>query len=491
MKTILKIIFSAVLLITNITIAQNYNDVFRLSESGIVFGARSLGMGNAYTAAGNDLSSMMFNPAGLALIKKAELYTGLNYNNYDNNVGFFNRNSQLSNSISKLGQFGVALPMPTIQGSFVLGFGYTQVKDFNGTLGFNAFNSGNNSYIQDLVYSPLMVDRDIAYKLALSYQVEVLNPVTQKKDYVRDETFINGKLNQRGNILQDGSLNAWSFSAAIEVEKDIFVGATINLYSGSFNKNKEYYEEDVNNIYPASLLLDPSEPASADFKSFTLHDRISWDISGSGLSIGGLMKVNNNLNLAANIKFSKTFTVKETYYFSGESYFGLDTRFVLDQTIARSEYEITTPAEFTFGSSYIINNLTVSASTTMIDYSSAKFKSGFDLNRLGDKNADIKSMFRTVINLNAGFEYVLPSTNFSFRGGFILMRSPFRDDPIEYDKKFLTVGVGIHLTKSISIDGAYAYGWWKDFGDNYGSGLSRTYQDIKNQNIITSLRYNF
>ncbi|MEK6552003.1 MAG: hypothetical protein AABZ54_00950, partial [Bacteroidota bacterium] len=104
---------------------------------------------------------------------------------------------------------------------------------------------------------------------------------------------------------------------------------------------------------------------------------------------------------------------------------------------------------------------------------------------------DIKSMFRSVINLNAGFEYVLPSTNFSFRGGFILMRSPFRDDPIEYDKKFLTVGVGIRLTKSVSVDGAYAYGWWKDYGDNYGSGLSRTYQDIKNQNIITSLRYNF
>ncbi|MFA5805665.1 MAG: outer membrane protein transport protein [Melioribacteraceae bacterium] len=487
MKTILKIIFSAVLLITNITIAQNYNDVFRLSESGIVFGARSLGMGNAYTAAGNDFSAMMFNPAGLALIKKAELYTGLNYNNYDNNVGFFNRNSQLSNSISKLGQFGVALPMPTIQGSFVLGFGYTQVKDFNGTLGFSAFNSGANSYIQDLTYSPYMADRDIAFNLALSYPL-----YTKNGTYVRDTTLVNGKLNQRGNILQDGSLNAWSFSAAIEVEKDIFVGATINLYSGNFNKNKDYSEEDVNNIYPASVLLDPSEPASADFKSFTLHDRISWDISGSGLSIGALMKVNNNLNLAANIKFSKTFTVKETYYVNGESYFGLNKKYFLDPAIdSKSNYEITTPAEFTFGASYIINNITVSASATMIDYSNSKFRSGFDLISLDNKNSDIKSLYRSVINLNAGFEYVLPSTNFTVRGGFILMRSPFRDDPPEYDKKFLTAGIGIRLTKSVSVDGAYAYGWWKDYGDNYGSGVSRTYQDIKNQNIITSLKYNF
>ena len=110
---------------------------------------------------------------------------------------------------------------------------------------------------------------------------------------------------------------------------------------------------------------------------------------------------------------------------------------------------------------------------------------------IDNKNSDIKDQFRSVVNLNTGFEYIFPSTNFAVRGGFILMRSPFKDDPAEYDKKFLTVGVGIRLTKSISVDGAYAYGWWKDFGDNYGSGLSRTYQDIKNQNFITSLKYNF
>lgn len=489
MKNLYKIIsaIGLVLIISDIIIAQNYNDVFRLSEPGIVLDARSLGMGNAYTAAGNDFSAMMFNPAGLALIKKAGLYTGFNYNNYENNVGFFNRNSQLSNSISKLGQFGVALPMPTIQGSFVLGFGYSQVKDFNGTLGFNAFNSGSNSYIQDLVYSPYMADRDIAYKLYLSYQLK-----SSSGSYLSDTTLINGRLNQRGNILQDGALNAWSFSAAVEVEKDIFIGATINLYSGSFSKNKNYTEEDVNNIYPASVLLDPREPATADFKSFSLHDRISWDISGSGLNIGGLMKINKNLNIAANIKFSKTFTVKENYYVNGESHFGVNTRFILDPAIdSKSDYEITTPAEFSFGASYAMNNITVSANATIIDYSSAKFKSGFDMIAIDDKNTDIKSLFRSVVNLNAGVEYVFPSTNLAVRGGFILMRSPFRDDPTEYDKKFLTAGIGLRLTNSITIDGAYAYGWWKDYGDNYGSGLSRTYQDIKNQNIITSLKYNF
>jgi hypothetical protein len=33
----------------------------------------------------------------------------------------------------------------------------------------------------------------------------------------------------------------------------------------------------------------------------------------------------------------------------------------------------------------------------------------------------------------------------------------------------------------------YAYGWWKNFSDNYGSNDSRTYQNINIHNIALSL----
>lgn len=163
--------------------AQNFNDALRLSEPGIISGARSLAMGNAYIALSDDFSASLFNPAGFGLVKKMELAGGLNYNSFNNNTGFFNQSTKLTNDFTKFSQVGIALPFPTIQGSFVVAIGYNQVKDFNKVVGFNGFNSGNNSYIQDLT----SYNDDIAYKLALSYPIYDAN-----NKYLNDVTLING-----------------------------------------------------------------------------------------------------------------------------------------------------------------------------------------------------------------------------------------------------------------------------------------------------------
>ena len=44
----------------------------------------------------------------------------------------------------------------------------------------------------------------------------------------------------------------------------------------------------------------------------------------------------------------------------------------------------------------------------------------------------------------------------------------------EFDKKYFTLGAGILIDSIFGIDAAYSYGWWKDFGDNYGVNVSRT-----------------
>jgi hypothetical protein len=45
--------------------------------------------------------------------------------------------------------------------------------------------------------------------------------------------------------------------------------------------------------------------------------------------------------------------------------------------------------------------------------------------------------------------------------------------------------------KTLSLDFAYAYGWWKNVGDNYGFEDSRTYHDITSNNFIFTMRYLF
>jgi hypothetical protein len=66
--------------------------------------------------------------------------------------------------------------------------------------------------------------------------------------------------------------------------------------------------------------------------------------------------------------------------------------------------------------------------------------------------------------------------------------SPYNNDPSEYDKKYITAGLGLKFGEIFGVDLAYAYGWWKDFGDNYGVNVSRTYQDISVNNFILSFQ---
>lgn len=483
MKNFQKIIFGIIfcLSLSANVYSQNFNDALRLSEPGIITGARSLAMGNAFIALSDDFSASLFNPAGLGLIKNMELSGGMNYNSFDNNAGFFNQSTKSTNDIKKLSQIGVVLPFPTIQGSFVVSIGYNQVKDFNKVVSFNGFNSGNNSYIQDLT----SYNDDIAFKLALSYPI-----YDSQKNYIKDVTVINGQLNQRGKIVQDGGINSWSFSGAVEIQQNLFVGATINIYNGTLHKTNEYSEEDLKNIYPSTLLLDPIDPGTADFKSFYIRDIIDWDLSGVGLKLGALLKMNEKINLGATIKLPTKFTIKETYSITSNSVFGTGDRFSYVPEAERLEYEISSPAEFSAGASYLRNNLLLSGNVTMIDYSTMKFESGLDRNASADKNADIVDLMRSVWNLNGGFEYLLKNSKIALRGGVMLMPSPFKDDPKEFDKKFITVGMGYNFSKSSSLNFAYVYGWWKDVGDNYGSNISRTFQDVKFHNIVTSVKFN-
>ena len=46
------------------------------------------------------------------------------------------------------------------------------------------------------------------------------------------------------------------------------------------------------------------------------------------------------------------------------------------------------------------------------------------------------------------------------------------------------------LANMFTVDVAYAYGWWKDFGDNYGVNVSRTFQDITVNNLIVNFSVN-
>ncbi len=467
--------------------AQNYNDALLLSEPGLITGARALSMGNSFTSLSNDFSGVLFNPAGIGLIKKTELSLGMGYNSFYNTTTFFNNQSFADNNTVNFDQFGLILPLPTIQGSWVFAIGYSLVKDFNRTMEFNGFNSENTSMVQELTgeYNeqiPITNDLRLAY--------EIRNPQTE--DYIRDTTLINGLLNQSGGINKKGNINKWSFATSIEIAKGFFVGATFNILSGNYKSDRDYWEDDTQNYYGSSLELVPGDGTTRDFQTFYLNDVIEWDLSGWDSHVGVLYNWNDWFRFGASIKFPSYFTVNENFLVNANSTFGTGNEYSLSPAINDPiEYDIKTPFEYAVGASANILILTVSGDIKIIDYTQMEFIEGFDYEYRNARQKEIDNLFTTTLNYHVGTELKIPFLPVFARVGAMYMESPYVDDPVEFDKKYLTAGAGILIDNVFSIEAAISHGWWSDYGDNYGVNVSRTFQDIEVDNLILSLTARF
>ena len=477
----------AVFCISFTSFAQNYTDALLLSEAGLYNSARALGLGNSYTALSDDYSAVVFNPAGLGLVKKMGLSVTLNDNLFDNLVSFQgNNSSSLKNSVN-LNQFGLIFPVPTVRGSLVFALGYNRVKEFNSIAEFDGFNSNNTSMIQHITGD---INDVIPITNEIRTAYEIRNPNT--KAYIKDTTLISGMLNQSGRIKTEGSIGNWSFAVSNEIAKGLFIGGTFNILNGSYKKDRDYYEDDSQNNYDQNTELVPGDVTTKDFETFYLNDIVEWDLSGWDLKLGMLYNWIDFLKIGATIKFPSHYNIKESYYVTTSSEFGTGTRYNLNAPIIDNiEYKIKTPFEYSAGASIKVLILNVSGEVKLIDYTQMEFTEGFGREYRIERNKEIDDLFGTAITYHLGVEVQVPFLPIWGRAGAMYVQSPYADDPADFDKKYLTAGVGIRFGDTFSLDFAYAYGWWSDYIDNYDSQVSRVYYDINVHNILLTLTTGF
>ena len=471
-KHTLKIFCAFILISVTSLQAQNYNDAIRLGFPGLGSNARALGMGNAFNALSDDASASYFNPAGFGLIKKMELSGGLSFNNFDNTTTLFGNETNDNTTNTSLNRISFALPFPTYQGSLVFGLSYHNSKDLSSIVKFDGFNSGNNSKIQSLL------DGYIPYDL-----------------YLTDTSFntiINGNLNQSGDILNTGGIDNWTFSGAIEFDKNFFIGGSLTIINGTFESVNNYYEDDTRNIYQG--ITASGEPQTNDFLTFNLSNNLKWELGGWNAKLGFMYQLEDLARFGATVQFPKTFAINEEFSLTGFSEFGTGQRYELDESYNDNvSYDIKTPFELTGALAVNFKGIIVSAEATYIDYTQMEFSSGEGLSSsyITEINRDIKDVLTSGLNYNVGFEYTVPTVGLRIRGGFMNQPSAFADDDSEFDHKYLTGGLGYLANGKIGIDVAYAYGWWKDIGDNYDVNVSRTNQDVKHSTVMLTTTYRF
>jgi hypothetical protein len=459
--------------------SQGTDDALRLGFSSLSPDARALGMGDSYIGLSDDAGAAFFNPAGFGLMKSMEFTGSLSYDNYSNKTSFFSQSTNSSSDATRLNNLSFVLPVPTVTGSLVFAFSYHTTNDFTSALNFNGFNSGNTSMIQNLTDPN---NENVPYDLFLAY----LDP--NSNTY---KTNINkGQLNQNGSIVGSGQTHDWTFSGAFEAYKNLFIGLNLDLSSGSYSNNNQYYENDTHGIY-SNVQTDTTVPGTTGFQTFYLNRILNWDITGFDLKFGMLYQLENS-RFGLTVQFPKTYTVRENFNVNGYSQFSSGFSSSLDPSNYEynDRYDIVTPYEIGLGYSINISSFILSAQATIVDYSQLKYDNSDAINT-DSLNQIITNSLKAVVNFNIGGEYTFPVIGLRLRAGYFRQPDAYKGDPSSYDRNYVTGGLGYLIGDDASIDLAYAHGWWSQYGDNYGVDVSRTYQSITDNRVILSTTFRF
>lgn len=467
--------------VTSFSFAQFSEDALRFSGRGNGVGSRALGMGNAYIGVSDDYSATIWNPAGLAQMRRLEMMGGISNVGVANDARYFSTNQNASISATSLDNLGFVFPFPTIRGSLVFAFGYNRVADYASLIKFNGFNE-QSSII------PTLYDSDPTYDIPYSTYL------TNTTGY----SAVQKNVNQRGEIKESGNLGQWTFAGAVDVEENISFGISLNVYSGMYEYNRNYVEEDTRNIYNNASANLPADSAYLRFNKFYYDSFISSELRGTNLHLG-MMYRTDFFRVGVIAKAPTSITVSETYTNEGESVFDAAGSWQTSNPArkhsftASNEYSVNSPWTFGFGASlYVLPNFLLAGDIEHTDWTQIAWDDNPDLEK---RNSQLQSNFRATTSFRFGAEFDIPSTDVRVRGGYSMTPSPYKGDPSSFDQTMITGGAGIFLQRNIVLDGAIGYGSYKSFRNQYSfpgiTNSSRTDESIVTTLVNVTVSYRF
>jgi long-subunit fatty acid transport protein len=476
-------ITAAVILVSSISFSQFSEDALRYSGRGNGSGTRALGMGNAYIGVSDDYSASVWNPAGLAQMRRLEVMGSISSTGQSNEALFLGGKRTSDITSTGLDNIGFVFPFPTVQGSLVFAFGFNRISDFASSVQFEGFND-QSSIIPTLYQSQATYD--------VPYNVYLTN--------VSGYSAVQKNVNQRGEVVEGGSLGQWSFSGAVDIEENISLGVSLNVFSGAYDYTRNFVEEDTRNLYNNTSANLPSDSAYLRFNKFYLDNFLSSELSGSNIMLGMMYRA-EVFRLGLIAKGPTSIKVQETYSDDGESVFDANggtwnpsNPSKKYSTISSSnEYGVSSPWTFGAGGSlYLLPEFLIAADVEYTDWTQIEWTDNPDLEK---RNSQLQSEFRSVVSYRIGAEFDIPSTEVRVRGGYSVTPSPYKNDPTSYDQTMFTGGAGIFLQRNVVLDAAFAYGSMKTFRNEYSviglPNTARVDRDITSTQVNFTVSYRF
>ncbi|MFZ0389340.1 MAG: outer membrane protein transport protein [Calditrichia bacterium] len=438
--------------------SQVAEDAIRVRQQEFGFGARYLAMGGNGVALADDYSAIYWNPAGLASVRSTQMMGEFSHLRFENEAAFQNNMMSTDETFTRLRNLGFAVPFPTTRGSFVVGFGYNFVKDFDDYLYFSGYNPLSNG---------------------LEFELE--NNSTYNW-YPFDQ-----EVEQQEEVISEGGLHQWSLGAAMALSPNFDIGATLNFWRGEEDYRMHFQQEDVDDLYNVF---------PADFFSYSVDQTIISEYSGAGMKLGGMFKMNPFTRLGMSVEFPTTFNVLEKYSFSDELVFDDGYSDAIEDPPGEWEYEVRTPYRFDAGIGVSAENINLTAGATYQDWSQTKFQMpddypfDEDYRDLLDENTFIRQDYQETINYHLGGELLIPNNNLMLRAGYAYFPSPLKDAVSDLNRKYYSGGIGLKVGKQSRLDLTYVRGnWSRESSDSYTPG--GTLEDITEHRIYVGFNIEF
>lgn len=456
----------------------------------------------------NGFGSYLDNPASMALSKGSFYSFGwINQSNNQSNAYLGNTNvSDFSNTA--FGNLGVVYKVPTEQGSFVLGGGYSLISIDNSESFLSGFNTNNS--ITDLFKQSSSDYNDIAFDAyAIDFRNETSNEI-ESIFRIDDRPSGFEGINQYANITNRKKIGDISIFASTEIQKNLFVGVSLGILSGSIKYDRNFEEVDEDDFYADGAIPEDGSNPATDIYSITLTDDLDSDFYAFTARGGVIYKILPFLNLGASVVLPSKMIVSESYFANIDTELDDFTAFLDNSLSSEFDYSVTRPAEFKLGATIKdIGNLSFSASAEYIDYSSTKIDLTIDniIDELTPSEVAFLADDEQATNEAIGRDYAAvinfrSNATYSLNNGVKLIAGysyyPGKNKVNQFDESVYSAGLSFPLTNSISADISGQYSTRNnrslvyEFENNANEVVSNSIsQTVDRFNILAGIKFKF
>lgn len=367
-------------------------------------GARTMGMGGATIGLADDFTALYWNPAGLAQIKKFELFTSFSHN-IANTDTFFGNDAPTGTSRSQLrpNSIGMVYPFYTEQGGLAIAFGYNRAQNFDFQTSVNGIDPSELS-----IYNGFYVD----------------------------EIHRNS-----------GGIGIWSFGGSVYISKNFLIGGSIDFWNGSSLKDVDLTATNASNV-------------NKDLSRIQGIDEIDREYSGVGGRVGILANFIDVISLGVTLIAPTELTVDEYWYQYEKIYRNddnADKPTVGDGVIG---FNIERPFEIATGVAVKLLNdqLILAGDVQLTDWRQTRYDPT-PAENIPDEF--FEEYYATTVQMRLGGEFRIPVIDSYVRAGYFRDTIPFTNADIENERDFLTFGIGKIFEESVKFDLAYMWGNWQ------------------------------